>query len=66
MRLLAVDYEKKNIHGPPRCPLNGLVAFPVIGKDGKICRILTSTDLLKAHQRIRSGREIILVARLTL
>jgi CBS domain-containing protein len=31
--------------------------LPVIGKDGKVCGIITSTDLLQSYQKIQSALE---------
>jgi len=31
--------------------------LPVIGKDGKVCGIITSTDLLRSYQKIQASLE---------
>ena len=31
--------------------------LPVIGNDGKVCGIITSTDLLRSYQKIQASRE---------
>jgi predicted transcriptional regulator len=38
--------------------LNGINCLPVVGADGKICGVITSTDLLTNFQKLQETLEV--------